>query len=104
MEKQVTIVDEAKEMVKSHVEMDPGTHIAKLYSGENDTCIKLLEVSDNVATSGTVDTFYFESDLKNDITHPCFMILLSNEEWLDIQKGKLALPNDWDISLEQDLL
>ena len=91
------ILEEAKKLAEAHRKMDPQTHVIRLYSDENDERIKLLEVSHEVATSGEkkYEPFFFENDVREGVTHPIEIILLSDEEWEEMLAGEKSLPDGW---------
>ena len=99
----LSLKDTAKAVAESHHKMDEGTHTAK-YFPSNDNLIKILEVSSSVATSGTVDPFLCDYDKKHEAPYRIEIILLSDEEWKDVQDKKLLLPDDWDLQYAEDLL
>ena len=93
----------AKKIAKSNHEMDTNTSIIKYFPSNDDT-IKILEVSSSVATSGLVEPFLFDEDNKNGVPYKVSMILLSDEEWNDINNQQLNLPEGWNLKHSQDLL
>ena len=98
------IRDEAQALAVAHREMDAGTHIIKLFPSPTGDVIQLLEVSTSVATSGTIEPFVFTANPSDGYSHRCLMLLLSDQEWSDVQSHRLSLPAGWDIRLAEDLL
>ncbi len=94
---------EAKLLANAHRKMDEGTHIIKLFPSRGNDVIQLLEVSTNVAISGTIEPFYFDADKRDGVLRRCAMILLSDKEWADVQKKQLLLPEGWNMEQAVDL-
>ena len=99
-----TLKTEAKALAESHRKMDSGTHIAKNFPSKDNGVIRLLEVSSSVATSGIIEPFLFDKDIKNGLSHPCEIILLSDHEWDDVLNVQLHLPEGWDVQTAEELL
>ncbi|MBO7621574.1 MAG: hypothetical protein J6T06_13760 [Victivallales bacterium] len=98
----LSIREAAKALAESNREMDKGTCIAKYFPSDNNI-IRILEVSSSVASTGTVEEFLFDKDEENGIPYSVSMILLSVDEWKDVQSKKLHLPEDWDLQQAEDL-
>ena len=56
----------------------------------------MVEVSKSVASAGEVLPFRFNAQPPG-IPYASVVILLSEEEWEDVKKRKLALPPGWDV-------
>jgi hypothetical protein len=98
-----TILDEAKELAVAHRNADPATTIIKFFPTAHAGQICLLEVSGSAPTTGEVMPFTFSPDTRHGVNHPSTVILLSPEEWGDVQMGRLPLPPDWVLSTAEAL-
>ena len=65
--------------------------------------MRLLEVSGITPTTGEVLPFRFAPDQANRIDYPSVVILLSPAEWQEVQAGRLALPDGWNLHSAQAL-
>ncbi len=95
--------DVAQELAMAHRRSDQQTTIIKLFPAAGSDEIWLLEVSKMAPTTGEVLPFKFAPDRANHIDYPSVVILLSPEEWEQVQTGRLDLPPGWDIQAAQDL-
>lgn len=85
--------EEAMLLAEKHKQVDPQTTHVILYSTEDDDIIKLLEVSRDVPSSGSVFAISFAPG--NGIHYISSVILLSPRDFKKLKDGKLALPEDW---------
>ncbi|MEW6368254.1 MAG: hypothetical protein AB1714_26795 [Acidobacteriota bacterium] len=58
-----------------------------------------MEVSNEVLTTWDVLPIGFDPDPDEDIPYPSKIVLLSPEEWDEVKRGKLPLPESWDPEL-----
>jgi hypothetical protein len=93
----------AEELAQAHRKSDPLTKVIKFFPGSTTNEIRLLEVSDSAPTAGEVLPFSFRSDPSNGVDYLSTVILLSMQEWKQIQEGQLHLPQGWDITGAMDL-
>ena len=99
----LTIMDAAKALAHSHKCVDPGTTLIICYSKDDDSIIKLLEVSKEVPPSDSVFAVNFAAG--NGITYPSSIILLNPRDFNKVKAGKLALPDGWgDVTAGNTLL
>lgn len=87
------ILSVAKELAEWHRESDPDTSRILCYSNEQDTIIRLLEVSKEVPTSGSVFSVSYAPG--NGIPYASSIILLSPRDFAKVRKGVLELPAEW---------
>ena len=88
---------EASKLAKSHRKDERKLEIF-LFSKQDDTEIRLLEVSEYVFQLGKIIPFTFPPERSNS-SYPLTLILVSPEDWTDIKQGKIKLPNDmWQLS------
>lgn len=92
----------AIKLAKGHRESDPSTLLIKYFPSNNKE-IRLLEVSKTAPTTGEIMPFRFGPDASNGIYYPSIVILLSPNEWEQIQAGGLKLPRGWSLKEAVDL-
>jgi len=92
-----TLVNEAKKLAAAHRANDPQTKVVMFFPNAQPNQICLLEVSDSAPTTGEVMPFTFAADVPNGIQHSTTVILLSAQEWKDVQDGQLSLPPAWNL-------
>jgi len=63
----------------------------------------VVEITSSVPASGAVLPFRFPSDPAHGIDYPSVVVLLSPEEWTQVEAGKLDLPNGWNLGNEEDV-
>jgi len=87
----------AKELVDYHVRAEDGIVYAARYARANgdrpDDPIRLLEVNRATVPVGIAPVWFGASE---DVPLPVVIIEVTEEEFLDIQSGKLSLPEGWD--------
>ncbi len=95
------IDDVATELARAHRQADPATIIVKYFPDVSE--IRLVEVSTEAPTTGEILPFAFGAEPANGIDFPSIVILLSPEEWREVQAGLLRLPDGWDLNTARDL-
>jgi hypothetical protein len=98
-----TLEEVARELAAAHRSSDPATTTIKLFPSNGTDEIRLLEISSLAPTTGEVLPFRFGPSPRHNIHYPSIIILLSPQEWQDVQHGHLALPEGWNLSLAKDL-
>lgn len=93
----------AQELAAAHRTADPQTAEIKLFSTPEDSEIRLLEISTSVPTTNEVLPYRFPADEANGINYPSTVILLTPEEWRDVEKSALALPEGWLLDNVEDI-
>ena len=93
----------AKDLAQAHRRSDPETTVIKFFPAPRANEILLLEVSKSAPTTGEVLPFGFPSDPTNGVDYRSTVILLSPQEWQEVQSGKMALPPEWDLAAAEDL-
>jgi len=88
----------ARELAAAHRQADPGTRLIFLQPDVDEREIRLLEVSAAAPTSGELYAFSFTARPDLGIPYPSVVLLLSDEEWEDVQRGNLQLPNGWTLN------
>lgn len=91
----------ALKLAQAHKAADPQTTLVKFFPKENTKEIHLLEVSKDSPSLGNVYPFQFGP--ADDIIFSSIVILLSPEDWKDVESGKLLLPTGWDLNSAEDL-
>ncbi len=97
------ILDEAKELAAAHRAADPKTTTIKFFPTATPKHICLLEVTTSAPTTGEVMPFTFPPDPIHGVRHPSTVILLSPQEWSDVQSKNLPLPPTWILSAAEDI-
>lgn len=92
----------ARELAAAHRQADPDTSIIKFFP-TNQNEIRLLEVSRIAPTTGEILPFRFAADVKHRVEYPSIVILVSPEEWHQIEAAHLELPKGWDLNTARDL-
>ena len=85
--------EEAMLLAEKHKQVDPQTTIVILYSKDDDDMIKLLEVSRDVPSSGSVFAVTYARG--KGMNYISSIILLSPYDFKKVKDGKLSLPPDW---------
>ena len=93
----------ARELAKAHRNTDRKTSLVKLFSTSQQNEIHLLEVSAAAPTTGEIMPFRFGENLAHGVDYASVIILVSPEEWREVEAGRLPLPADWDLSTAEDL-
>jgi hypothetical protein len=88
----------ASELAEAHRKEDPSTTEIYLFPDDQIADVRLLEVSGSAPRSGDVLPYQFDARPDLDIHFTSTVILLSPDEWKDVQDGKLKLPDDWDLT------
>lgn len=88
-----TVEDVARVLAEAHRNEDPET--TEIYLAEAVDEVRLVEISGSVGNSGEVLPFRFAPQPSQGIPYPSTVILLSLEEWAQIQRGDLSLPEGW---------
>lgn len=93
----------AIDLAAAHRKVDSATSTIKFFpmTGADEVC--LLEVSAAAPTTGEVLPFRFGADATHGVEYPSVVILVSPNEWQDIQSKKLPLPVGWDLDKAEDL-
>ena len=93
----------AKILAERHYQIDPTViKIIRLEAetreqeSNPDEPIKLLEISTETIPSGIMP-LGFESHPASGICYPSVIIEVTPDEFADIQQGRLALPNNWQL-------
>ena len=90
---QKSLREEAMILAEKHKQVDPATTTIILYSTDDDDIIKLLEVSRDVPSSGSVFAVTYARG--KGMNYICSVILLSPYDFKKVKDGKLSLPPDW---------
>jgi hypothetical protein len=93
--------DVAATLAQAHREADPKTNTVKYFPGGPP--IRLIEVSSEAPTTGEILPFEFPEDRANGVVYSSIVVLLSPEEWDDVQNGALPLPTGWDLYQARDV-
>ena len=91
------ITDVARKLAEAHRKADPET--LAIYLSRDPEEIRLVEVSNEILTTWAVLPIGFDADPDEDIPYPSKIVLLSPEEWDEVNRGKLPLPESWDTDL-----
>lgn len=86
------ILDVAKELAAAHHNEDPST--TRVYLSSHDTEIRLVEVAGSVESTGELFPVHFAKD--REVPYTSVVVLLSEDEWQQVENGALALPKGWD--------
>jgi len=98
-----TIHQVAAELAAAHRKADKATTLIKLVETGSQNEIHLLEVSASAPNSGEVLPFRFAADPIHGVPYPSIVILLSLQEWQQVQTGIMTLPQGWDLTKAKDL-
>ena len=88
----------ARKLAAAHRRADKKTTTIKLFPSPQQDVIRLLEVSNGAPTTGEVLSFPFPADAAHGVDYPSVVILLSPEEWRQIEHGDLSLPSGWNLA------
>ncbi len=93
----------AKEIVESHVELDPEiTEIYRFISANEespDEPIKLLEVTGFTFETGQIDAYGFARD--EEIPYRTVFALVTPGEFERVRRNEVALPGQWNLQTAQ---
>ncbi|AUX23098.1 uncharacterized protein SOCEGT47_036170 [Sorangium cellulosum] len=87
----------ARALADAHRQADPNTTLIFLNPDPAEQEVRLLEVSTAAPTSGELYPFSFAARPDLGINYPSVVLLLSHQEWTDLQQGNLQLPDGWTI-------
>jgi hypothetical protein len=93
----------AKSLAAAHKKEDPQTAEVYLFPDAKLADVRLLEVSGSAPNSGDVVPYHFTARPDLGIHFSSTVILLSPEEWKNVQAGKLPLPAGWDLATKKAL-
>ena len=88
-----SVADAAMDLAEAHRREDPAT--TEIYFVEASEEVRLVEVSGSVGTSGEVLPYRFGARPAEGIPYPSIIVLLSLDEWKQLQAGHLHLPEGW---------
>ncbi len=91
------IADVARKLAEAHRKADPET--SAIYLSRDPKEIRLVEVSNEALTTWEVLPIGFDPDPDENIPYPSKIVLLSPEEWDEVKRGNLSLPESWDSDL-----
>jgi hypothetical protein len=91
MKKRIT--DVAQELAEAHRKEDP--HTESIFLAESNDEVRLVEVSGSIGDSGEVLPFRFAPRPDLGVPYPSVVLLLSVDDWQQMQSGNLALPAGW---------
>lgn len=92
------ILDVARELATAHRAEDPDTK--SVFLSENESEVRLIEVSGSVGSSGEVLPFRFAPRPDLGVPYASVVVLLSEDDWHRIETGELALPPGWGTPAE----
>jgi hypothetical protein len=93
----------ARRLARAHAEADPKTVLVLLDPDPRGKEIRLLEVTRSAPTTGQLLAVGFAARPDLGVAFPSSVLLLSPEEWIDINEGRLELPDGWCRSRLQAL-
>ncbi|MCX7048173.1 MAG: hypothetical protein NTX50_22155 [Candidatus Sumerlaeota bacterium] len=93
----------AQELANAHRQSDPETTTIKYFESAPAGEIFLLEVSDSAPTIGEILPFRFPPYHTNGEIYSLTVILVSPDEWLNVQTGILSLPVGWNKATMEDI-
>jgi hypothetical protein len=90
-----SVLEVARELAAHHRAEDPETK--EVFVSESPDEVRLLEVSGSVGSWGEPEVLpvRFAAKPEAGIPYASTIILLSPEEWVLVQAGKVRLPADW---------
>jgi hypothetical protein len=86
----------AAALAAAHRAQDAGT--SRIMYFPEPGVVRLLEVSTSAPTTGEILPFSFEADRAHNVPFPSIVVLVSPDEWAQIQAGTLTLPAGWDLA------
>jgi hypothetical protein len=93
----------AARLAEAHRKEDPSTQEILLVTDPQFVDVRLLEVSGSAPRSGDILPFGFAARPDLEIHFASVVVLLSPDEWKDVQAGDLNLPPGWDLSKAEKL-
>ncbi len=96
-----TLEKTAKKLASSHRKNDEDMEAIYLAPDENNKEIRLVEVSKSVGNTGDILPFGFKARPDLGMPFPMVIVLVAPEEWDDLKKGNLELPESWNVTMEQ---
>lgn len=93
----------ARRLARAHGEADPKTVLVLLDPDPRRKEIRLVEVTRGAPTTGQLQAVGFMARPDLGVAFPSSVLLVSPEEWTDIQEGRLELPDGWSRSRFQAL-
>ena len=83
----------ARRLAQDHFQVDPSIEHIALFSLDEDTAMRLVEVSPEASVLGEVDPFGFDPSRDYPV-----MILIADvvpSQWEEIRSGRMPLPDGW---------
>jgi hypothetical protein len=98
-----TYLETAQDLAEAHRRADPGTEAIFLVPDPAEQEVRLVEVSTRVPTSGDVFAFGYSARPDLGIAFRSAVVLLSPDEWRNVESGLLLLPPGWDLRARRAL-
>lgn len=85
--------DIVERIVQEHFDIETGLQEVAVYSPENDSVLRLLEVNEETLPTGQVQPFLFSPNDEREV--PIMIADVTPDEWKKIQEGRISLPKGW---------
>lgn len=90
-----SLEETANDLARAHRDEDPDTSRI-LFSADHEAReIRLIEISESVATTGELLPFRFQARPEEGIPYPSNLIVVSPRDWERVESGELTLPESW---------
>lgn len=86
-------IELSKTLAYEHFQAEPALTKIAIFTGENDSAIRLLEVNTDTIPSGCVQPFVFRPTA--DYPLPIFVADITPTEWEDLKQKKISMPAGW---------
>jgi len=87
------IGDIIERIVEEHFDIETGLQEVAVYSTDDDSVLRLLEVNNETLPTGQVQPFVFSPN--DEVQVPIIIADVTSEEWKKIQEGRISLPKGW---------
>lgn len=84
-----------RDLAQAHLAVDDGTSLIFLMPDPTFAEIRLLEVSSSAPTTRELFPFAFAARPDQGVPFPSVVLLVSPDEWDEIQEDRLNLPPGW---------
>ena len=86
-------IELSKSLAYEHFQVEPALTKVAIFTRENDSAIRLVEVNTDTIPSGCVQPFVFRPTA--DYPLPVFVADITPSEWEDLKQKKISMPAGW---------
>lgn len=89
----MAIADIIEKIIMEHFALETGLKKIAVFSENNDSELRLVEVNEDALPTGQVEPFVFAPN--EELSLPIFIADVTPDEWEEICAGQISLPEGW---------